>query len=1101
MFVAPPPDPEPASDAPPSLGLQRHSTVVIMARDEADRAVVGHKQGSSDGLFSPAINGRAVRGRESLIGASGEAHYHEHPNSTLLPHHNYDDEFSTDHIDYLTLRFKHLEQNAANQAATSALKSNKAAPAHSTAHPASRLIDKTLEGGFLADFFDRYHRRIIKAILTATVIWALYVVNDVQKNDQGLRKNFQETLIIRFVNCGIGVICAILLMTPFIQKRKLLMPVVGFAMITFGVAQIVFGLWDENELDPSYSVVMILIPSTSSTLFKQRFIFTVVFQAAILTLYIIITYAFDSFHSSSDLVLTALGLLFANCLFAMHAYRREYKMRKDYLMKCQLEREEIRSQNLLLRMLPGSVIAKLREGSEFIFYKHDEVTLLFAHINDWDTHVHAMTAMQVIRMLNSLFTRFDLLCDEHGVYKVETIGDVYLVSSGCPVEYTRDDHVDAIGAFALDMIAQAKLFMVEHVRDVKSGSVQVTDPKSKNYGLRKKHGTGHVSKLCPVQLRLGMNSGAIISGVVGVKYPRFRLMGDTINTASRMSTTALADQIQMSTRSWEKLNKSWFETKYRGEITVKGKGEMKTYLLLTKVNLICPLPRSLEQVQLANGTLSLEAFASNENLQSVGKTHGGLMVESPQAGKGSLGPRQSPSTHARPSPRQTQSSSNLSHLASPKAAAPGIIEMLPTQLPGVPEMLQKLRSGEVAEELDGESRSTSSMSGNLREREESTPSRLDPLDGDELGETAAEGEGAAVRDAKSEDDGTARSLPGKRALAMTPPPNEKRGLTVSTASPHAAPAGSPLRSARRGSHFGGTGSTHLLAKTGSAVSTNGRSTTINPSSSAGDNGRDISTSSRSKTKMVITAVDHQNTFKSVRLFSFGPMNAILKPSRRWWEVLSQNFTTDPVLEYEFRHVYGKEYRATNVWAVNFMWIFLLPLSMYDVLNNTELDSSLVAYSWIVRLFGLAVGVWFYRSSKKPEYVRYMQQMTTITVSVVSVVYIYTTSITSALLKSYGVSFVLVIMCLVCMFIGLRFYGALFSCLTIAIAWIIATVSFEDGLPGIGSVLLAGGVMYLETCWNMENDSRHDFVRFRKLYHEVRHAVGNRTRSRTLCAHF
>ena len=182
------------------------------------------------------------------------------------------------------------------------------------------------------------------------------------------------------------------------------MPVVGFAMITFGVAQIVFGMWDENELDPAYSVIMLLIPSTSSTLFKQRFIFTVVFQFALLFLYIMLTYSFDRFHSAGDLVLTAVGLFFANILFAVHAYRREYKMRKDYLMKMQLEREETRSQNLLVRMLPGSVIAKLREGSDFIYYKHESVTLLFSHIHDFDSHTSAMTPLQLIRMLNTLFT-------------------------------------------------------------------------------------------------------------------------------------------------------------------------------------------------------------------------------------------------------------------------------------------------------------------------------------------------------------------------------------------------------------------------------------------------------------------------------------------------------------------------------------------------------------------------------------------------------------------------------------------------------------------------------------------------------------------------
>jgi hypothetical protein len=389
--------------------LRRDATVVIMAVDEADKAVVKH----------PTVHMQMQRSAQN-VNQQPESLFHIHRNRRHAHGgHSSHDEFNEDHIDYWTLRFKHVEAPPPPPTTTASMV---AKHAHASGSHHGK-VDRTLESGFLADFFDRYWTKVQKGIITAVIIWGLYVINDVQKNAEGLRKNYHETLIIRFANCGLGLMCAAALSTPFIQKRKLLMPVVGLAMITFGVAQIVFGMWDENELDPAYSVIMILIPSTSSTLFKQRFIFTVTFQAALLLLYILITYAFDSFHSASDLVLTALGLFFANCLFAIHAYRREYKMRKDYLAKCQLEREEVRSQNLLLRMLPASVIAKLREGSEFIYYKHESVTLLFSHIHNFDEHVHSMTAMQVIRMLNSLFTRFDELTDIHGVYKVETIGD------------------------------------------------------------------------------------------------------------------------------------------------------------------------------------------------------------------------------------------------------------------------------------------------------------------------------------------------------------------------------------------------------------------------------------------------------------------------------------------------------------------------------------------------------------------------------------------------------------------------------------------------------------------------------------------------------
>jgi class 3 adenylate cyclase len=831
---------------------------------------------------------------------------------------------------------------------------------------------------------------------------------------------------------------------------------------------------------------MILIPSTSSTLFKQRYIFTVVFQAALLLLYILITYTFDSFHSASDLVLTAVGLFFANCLFAVHAYRREYKMRKDYLMKCQLEKEEVRSQNLLLRMLPASVISKLREGSEFIYYKHPAVTLLFSHISDFDEHVHSMTAMQVIRMLNALFTQFDLLTDIHGVYKVETIGDVYLVAAGCPIEYVREDHVDAIASFALDMVAAAKQFMVEHVRDVKSGSTEVVDPRSKHHGYRKKHGMGHVSKLCPIQLQLGINCGTIISGVVGVKYPRFRLMGDTINTASRMSTTATAGQIQMSTKAWEALNKKWFDTKYRGDVTVKGKGVMKTYLLLGRVELICPPPRSLEEIQVANGTIKLDAFKSAPE-DKPARTHGGILIDEPV-------PRTSPVIH----PTHIARGGSSHDMLSPDT----VVEMLPTELPGVPEMLQKLRSGEVGES-DDESEESDGVGEKLVERSE-TPSSLKAMEdglADVLQDAGGDGEIVQIVG----EDGLPHaehviSAEGEEATGRAPgseQPTGRQGGGISgrhaagDASPHSplSPGGGsttalspPPAAGKRRTH--NISNTSLMTKTGSMLS----STQTLSSTSHSDPfhlSSDSSHSSLSLTnpKVIISALDHQSTFKSIRLFSFGPMNAILRPERKWYHLLSQTFITDPMLEYEYRHVYAKDYLGINRNVVNFMWIFLLPLSIYDGLNNTELESSLVGYSWLIRLFGLGVGIWFYHFSQRPQYLRRMQEATCFTVTTVGVVYIVTATLTSALLKSYGVGFVLMTLCLVSMFLGLRFYPALISCSVIMLSWIIAAGVSEGTVPGIVSVLIAGSVMYLETNWNMENESRHDFVRFRKLNHE------------------
>jgi len=1050
-----------------AAAARRSETVVIMAVDRADSQVVMAKQQTGNG-YKAALTSESLFARGAGGGKGGSSDLHDGP----------EDEFSEDHIDFWTLRFREPVRDKRVVGSAAAARSGQ--------------LLHSLEDGFLALYFVQFRKKVQKAMITAVAIWALYVINDVQKNSQGLRNKYEETLIIRFTNCAIGLLCTAMLSTQFVQRRRLMMPVVGFAMMTFGVAQIVFGMWDKNELDPAYSVIMLLLPSTSSTLFKQRFIFTVVFQFLLLFLYITLTYAFDRFHSASDLLLTAVGLFFANILFAIHAYRREHKMRVDYLTKLALEREETRSQNLLLRMLPASVICKLREGSDFVYYKHDAVTLLFSHISDFDEHTSAMAPLQLIRMLNTLFTRFDELTDRHGIYKVETIGDVYLVSSGCPVEYARDDHAEAVAAFALDMMDEAKKFMVEHARDVAAKAARKIGV-DKYAAPSKGHGQAHVSKLCPIQLQLGINTGGIIAGVVGVKYPRYRLMGDTINVASRMSTTASANQIQMTTRAHELLNKDWFRTEYKGEVAVKGKGLMKTYLLIGRIEGACPPPTNLEQVQVHNGTYGCFAVtptAAGEDGAQAGafpaQQTEGQAVQDPAL----RGPRDSPTNESIGLPGNRRGS-----MLSPNAAAK---EMRPAELPGVPEMLQKLKGGEVGgADLRGRRPSQSFSDSVSRSPRSVTPSALQDVEDGLAGvleHNGGEGQlvhitdeqGRVVKDEQVIGDGvvlvrTVREgdieAPTQAVTISQPSPllSPDRVSGLARTSPVIVPHGSP------GSRAVGIGVQGVRAHRATS------STSIAPMSSGGDADPPSSTSSRSSSnkKVVLSAQDQQSAFKSMRLFSFGPMNAILQPQRTWKHRLrlDQSFVTDPRLELEFQYVYAKNYWRVNRNWVNFMWIFLLLLSMYDVINNMALSSAIVGYSWLVRLVGVGAGVWFYYASQRSTYLRWMQPATCVVVTVIGVVFISTTALTSALLKAYGVSFSLVLLSFVCMFVALRFHYALVSVCIILVAWIVAAAISEGSVPGILSVLLAGSVMYLETSYNTETEARHDFVRFRKLYHE------------------
>ena len=666
---------------------------------------------------------------------------------------------------------------------------------------------------------------------------------------------------------------------------------------------------------------------------------------------------------------------------------------------------------------------------------------------------------------------------------------VYLVCAGCPLEYARSDHLEAVAGFALDMVAETRKFMVEHVRDVAAAAARKLGVASV---ATKGHGNAHVSKLSPIQLRLGINTGAIISGVVGVKYPRFRLMGDTINTASRMSTTASADQIQLTTRAWENLNKSWYDTAYRGEIAVKGKGQMKTYLLLGRVHLTCPPPTNVHQVQLQNGTthVSTDAFETWGEKHDAGHaaapahtTNGGILVDTPAQLKAREATNRNLHLHVPTGDsttgldKQGPSSSNLLAVTSPSPG--GAVAMLPTELPGVPEMLRKLKQGGEpgADDDSRHSRSSSisSLTGPDNHQDKRAPDRVgtpsslasveDAL-ADVLDDQGGEGQVVHIVDRAGHRVADEQVIGDGKLVA---------GKDVSEADVAAPAIASPLAAKR------------TLAPSPRERESPGKPTHVHGSMANLDR-HDPESSSQStsskKKKMVITALDHQSTFKSVRLFSFGPMNAILRPQgRKWWQFLDQSFITDPTLEFEFLHVYSKEMWSINRTWVNFLWIFLLPLSIYDVMNNTSLSSAIVGYSWLIRLIGLATGIWFYYYSQRYQYLKHMQRVTCLVVSTVGVVFVWTTTLTGALLKSYGVSFVLVGLCIICMFVGLRFAYACLSVSVIMVMWIIASTVSEGTLAGIASVLFAGSVMYLESAYNTEAEARHDFVRLRKLMHE------------------
>ncbi|CAC5423157.1 Guanylate cyclase soluble subunit beta-2,Guanylyl cyclase GC-E,Retinal guanylyl cyclase 1,Soluble guanylate cyclase gcy-31,Receptor-type guanylate cyclase gcy-28,Soluble guanylate cyclase gcy-35,Receptor-type guanylate cyclase gcy-4,Guanylate cyclase soluble subunit alpha-1,Receptor-type guanylate cyclase gcy-21,Retinal guanylyl cyclase 2,Heat-stable enterotoxin receptor,Soluble guanylate cyclase 88E,Guanylate cyclase soluble subunit beta-1,Receptor-type guanylate cyclase gcy-13,Receptor-type guanylate cyc len=229
----------------------------------------------------------------------------------------------------------------------------------------------------------------------------------------------------------------------------------------------------------------------------------------------------------------------------------------------QLEDEKRKTDALLYQMLPRKVAEDLKLGKPVKAESFEKATIYFSDIVGFTTIAGECTPIQVVELLNSLYTLFDDTIKTYEVYKVETIGDAYMVVSGLP-ERNGDKHASEMAYVALDLLHVVRMFRLPH------------DPESclririgkHNYGLIYSY-----TVLC-------LHSGPVVAGVVGLTMPRYCLFGDTVNTASRMESNGEAMKIHISNATANMLNeKAMFDIVKRGELKIKGKGVMVTYWL------------------------------------------------------------------------------------------------------------------------------------------------------------------------------------------------------------------------------------------------------------------------------------------------------------------------------------------------------------------------------------------------------------------------------------------------------------------------------------------------------------------------------------------
>jgi class 3 adenylate cyclase len=238
----------------------------------------------------------------------------------------------------------------------------------------------------------------------------------------------------------------------------------------------------------------------------------------------------------SDLALLAAVLLLGEAVRGRRALDREHRL---------LLAERERSERLLLNVLPAPIAARLKQGEKVIADGFPEVTVLFADLVDFTGRSQATTPERVVQVLDDLFSALDELAERYGLEKIKTVGDAYMAVGGLPEP--RPDHAEAVAEMALAVREE----VARHL-----------DPGGR-----------------PLAVRIGIDIGPVVAGVIGRRKFSYDLWGDTVNVASRMESLGVSGCIQVTDRAYRRL-RDRYRFPRRGPVQVKGKGELVTWFLV-----------------------------------------------------------------------------------------------------------------------------------------------------------------------------------------------------------------------------------------------------------------------------------------------------------------------------------------------------------------------------------------------------------------------------------------------------------------------------------------------------------------------------------------
>lgn len=397
-------------------------------------------------------------------------------------------------------------------------------------------------------FRAEYHANTLSttriALILGLILFSLFGILDVYAVP--ISKNI--VWIIRYVIVAPVVIVA-LIASYRKQHQKYLQELMCIAVAVSGLGIVaMISITQEAEFgNRFYFTGLVLVSMWGYGLTRLRF-----WYAVIANFIIMIGYEFASIEIK-QLLTTETGIVIftmhnffflgANVIGMFTSYTLERYARKEFLQKYMIREQRDKADNLLLSLLPRQIAEKLKQGEEDIAEEYQETSVLFADIVNFTPMSAQFDSHAVVGMLDELFSHFDELVDKYDVEKIQVAGDGYMAAAGVPTY--RPDHAAVLVRLGFDMLECVK---------------------SETF-LGGKH---------PIEIRIGINSGPLIAGVIGQKKLVFAVWGDTVNTASRMESHGRTGKIQITRATYE-LVKDEFECEYIGEIPVKGKGNMKVW--------------------------------------------------------------------------------------------------------------------------------------------------------------------------------------------------------------------------------------------------------------------------------------------------------------------------------------------------------------------------------------------------------------------------------------------------------------------------------------------------------------------------------------------